>query len=101
MTDQAEIVVALDGSEPAYEALKQAHQMAQAMNRKLSALYVFPHNPGVSTTLAGLEDIDQARKRIEQACKSKSSALFDVAASRIGTSLAKKGGRVDFAGLAN
>lgn len=90
MTDQEEIVIALDGSEPAYAALMEARKMAQAMNRKLSALYVFPHNPGVSTTLAGLEDVGQARKRIEKAGKSKSSALFDEAESRIGTSLANR-----------
>lgn len=54
-----QIVVALDGSEGSFEALTTAANMAKAMGRDLGLLYVYPHTPAVSSTMAGLDQVSK------------------------------------------
>ena len=80
MSEKRQIVVALDGSEPSLRALDVAADLASAMGRDLSLLYVFEYHPGVSATLVGLEsepDVDKLKAE-------HSGDVFQAAEQRLG-----------------
>jgi len=87
MTHSGKLVVALDGSEPSHDALIEARGLARAMDRELSALYVFPHHRGVSATAAGLNEVTY-RASLEEMKKSHSQEIFDEAEARLGAKFA-------------
>ncbi|QOC24036.1 universal stress protein [Wenzhouxiangella sp. AB-CW3] len=78
-----QIVVALDGSEGAYEALTTAKGLAQAMGRDLALLYVYPHTPAVSATMSGLDQV--TRDSLEELKKESGKEVFAEAESRLGS----------------
>lgn len=83
------LVIALDGSEPAFEALDEARDLAKAMGRELSALYVFPHSRGLSATPSGLDE-QTSRENLERMKESESSKIFAAAEKRLGAEFAHK-----------
>ena len=89
MTQSKNLFVALDGSEPAFEALDEARALAASMGRELSALYVFAHQPHVSATPAGLGD-QSSPQELERASKSESQQIFDEGESRAGLTFAQR-----------
>ena len=89
MSHPRNLVIALDGSEPSFEALDEACELARAMDRELSALYVFPQHRGLSTTPAGLDE-QASRDHLERMKESHSSELFSEAESRLGCRFAHK-----------
>jgi nucleotide-binding universal stress UspA family protein len=89
MSSKHSVVIALDGSEPAFEALDEARDLAKAMGRDLSALYVFPHHRGFSATPSGLDE-QTSKENLEEMADSESSKIFEAAEKRIGTSFADK-----------
>ncbi len=89
MTKSKTLVVALDGSEPALAALSEARDLATAMGRELSAIYVFAHQPHVSATPAGLGE-QVSPEELERASKSESQRIFDEAESRAGSEFAQR-----------
>jgi len=89
MDRSRQLVVALDGSEPAFEALDEARGLARAMGRELSALYVFPHHRGVSATPAGLDE-QTSRENLERMKANESKRIFDEAEARIGAKFAQR-----------
>lgn len=89
MTNSRNLVIALDGSESSFEALDEARDLARAMNRELSALYVFPHHRGVSATPAGLDE-QTSKKNLERMRESRSQEIFSEAESRLGMKFAHK-----------
>lgn len=89
MTQNRNLVVALDGSAPAFKALDEARSLAKAMGRELSALYVFPHHRGVSATPSGLDE-QTSKQNLERMKESESQQIFGEAESRLGTKFAHK-----------
>ena len=89
MTHSRNLVIALDGSESSFEALDEARDLAKAMNRELSALYVFPHHRGVSATPAGLDE-QTSTKNLEQMRETHSREIFSEAESRLGMKFAHR-----------
>lgn len=89
MSHRKELVIALDGSTPAFEALDEALDLARAMNRELSALYVFPHQRGFSATPSGLDE-GTSKENLERMRDSESRKIFEAAETRLGTSFAEK-----------
>jgi nucleotide-binding universal stress UspA family protein len=89
MTKSRNLVIALDGSESSLEALDEARGLAKAMDRELSALYVFPHHRGVSATPAGLDE-QTSRENLERMKESHSQEIFGEAESRLGMAFAHK-----------
>lgn len=89
MSHRKELVIALDGSTPAFEALDAALDLARAMDRELSALYVFPHQRGFSATPSGLDE-GTSKENLERMRDSESRKIFEAAEKRLGTSFAEK-----------
>lgn len=89
MSREKELVVALDGSKPSFEALDEARDLARAMGRELSALYVFPHHRGFSATPSGLDE-QTSKENLAKMRDSESEKIFLAAEERLGTKLANK-----------
>ncbi len=89
MTSNHSIVIALDGSNPSFEALDEARNLAKAMGRELSALYVFAHHRGFSATPSGLDE-QTSKKNLEKMRDSESEKIFLAAEKRLGKEFAHK-----------
>lgn len=89
MSQSRKLIVALDGSSPSFEALDEARDLAKAMGRELSALYVFPHSRGFSATPSGLDE-QTSKENLERMRDSESAKIFEAAEKRLGTSFAHK-----------
>lgn len=89
MSQKKELVVALDGSKPSFEALDEARDLAKAMGRELSALYVFPHSRGFSTTPSGLDE-QTSKENLKKMRDGESEKIFAAAEERLGTKFAHK-----------
>ncbi|WP_376691160.1 universal stress protein [Wenzhouxiangella sp. EGI_FJ10409] len=89
MSKSKELVIALDGSKPAFEALDAARDLARAMGRELSALYVFPHHRGFSATPSGLDE-QTSKENLEKARDSEARKIFEAAEQRLGQPFANK-----------
>lgn len=89
MTQPRNLVIALDGSRPAFDALDEARDLATAMGRQLSALYVFPYQPRLSTTPAGLDE-HTSPENLARMRESESQRIFGEAESRLGTEFAHR-----------
>lgn len=89
MSQDRDLVVALDGSAPSFEALDAARDLAKAMRRDLSALYVFPHHRGVSATPSGLDE-QTSKQNLERMKESEAQQIFGEAESRLGESFAHR-----------
>jgi nucleotide-binding universal stress UspA family protein len=89
MNHPRNIFVALDGSKPSYKALDAARELADAMDRKLSAVYVFPHHRRVSASVAGLDE-QAYRANLEEMKESHAKEIFGEAESRLGFEFAHR-----------
>lgn len=88
-TQSRNLIVALDGSKPAFEALDEARDLAKAMDRELSALYIFPHQRSFSATPAGLDE-QTSPENLERMKESESHRIFGEAESRLGAEFAHR-----------
>lgn len=89
MSNSKELVIALDGSKHSFEALDEARDLAKAMGRDLSALYVFPHKRGFSATPSGLDE-QTSKENLKKMRDSESEKIFDAAEERLGKKFAHK-----------
>jgi nucleotide-binding universal stress UspA family protein len=89
MPDTKSIVVALDGSDSSFNALDEARDLAKAMGRELSALYVFPHRRGFSTTPAGLDE-GTSKENLERMADGEAAEIFKEAETRLDTAFAHR-----------
>ncbi|RFF30934.1 universal stress protein [Wenzhouxiangella sediminis] len=89
MNQPRNLVIALDGSDPSFDALDEARDLARAMGRELSALYVYPHHRGVSATPAGLDE-QTSRENLERMKEDKAKEIFSEAESRLGNAFAHR-----------
>ena len=89
MGHRKELVIALDGSTPAFEAMDEANDLAKAMGRELSALYVFPHQREFSAAPSGLDE-GTSKENLEQMRDSESQKIFEAAEKRLGASFVDK-----------
>jgi len=89
MSHSKELVVALDGSKPSFEALDEARDLAKAMGRELSALYVFPHHRGFSATPSGLDE-QTSKANLEKMRDGESQKIFAAAEKRLDAKFAHK-----------
>lgn len=77
---QAEVVVAIDGSDNSHRALIAAADLADAMGRDLGLLYVYP-NPSDSKQKPGNGSTDKASSQQQ----SESRAIFCAALAELGS----------------
>jgi nucleotide-binding universal stress UspA family protein len=89
MNHPRKLLIALDGSEPSFDALDEARVLAKAMDRELSAIYVFPHHRGVSATPAGLDE-QTSKENLERMKESHSTEIFEEAEARLGKPFAHR-----------
>lgn len=89
MSQSRKLIVALDGSSPSFEALDEARDLARAMDREISALYVFPHSRSFSATPSGLDE-QTSKENLEQMRDSESRKILEAAEKRLGSSFAHK-----------
>ncbi|NBB93569.1 MAG: universal stress protein [Gammaproteobacteria bacterium] len=89
MNSPRNLVIAIDGSEPSLEALDEARDLAKAMGRELSALYVYPHHRGISATPAGLDE-QTSKENLERMKEDESRRIFGEAESRLGARFAHR-----------
>ncbi|WP_376695496.1 universal stress protein [Wenzhouxiangella sp. EGI_FJ10305] len=88
-SQERNLVVALDGSEPAFDALDEASGLAEAMGRELSALYVFPHHRGISATPSGLDE-QTSKENLDRMKEDEAKQIFGEAESRLGKPFAHR-----------
>jgi len=83
MTDSArEVVVAVDGSENSFRALKVGGDLARAMGRDLALLYVYPYSiKDISVAMSGL--IALPPERLEEHKSSSANDIFAAATAEL------------------